>query len=250
MKKVTMVLLMSFLMMNGQRIIAQNLFSVYDRFGTKHNIEDLNTSSARFATISGSCSSGYFTAYFVQGSIWDVNPAAQAVLCQVLGDISNFLGSPLSTNPGIGPKIRLYCTDTPTTNPNALGAASSFYVFPGNAGNPDQGILDNQVQKMIMSGVDSYSNVPALLVNGSYYYHGMVYANPTPPGGASWNTTLTNTNVTNSEFCMYSMLLHEFSHALGVASLISGTGASVFGAADNFYSRYDKFLYILVEFLF
>ncbi len=230
------------------RIIAQSTgsgqFVVADRFGNKYNIENLYAGSVSTvqSIIGSTCSSGYFIASFEQGSIWDVNSAAQAVLCQVLKDISNFIISPLSTNINVGPKIRLYCGNTPTASPGTLGAASAYYVFPVSSTNPNQGLIDNQIYKMIVSGVDSYSNVPSSFVNGSFFYHGYVYGNPNPPGGGSWNTTMTSTTVANTEFCMYSIFLHEICHALGFASLIDANGTSILNPLSNSYSRYDKFL--------
>src|SRR5690606_33991099 len=41
---------------------------------------------------------------------------------------------------------------------------------------------------------------------------------------------------------LYGVGLHEMMHVLGFASLISSTGVSKFGAANNYYTTYDQFL--------
>jgi hypothetical protein len=226
-------------------------FVAADRFGNRFDISRLSLDSP-FPPDSptqpqpaptASCSTGYFIAYYAQGSFWDNNTAAQSVLCQVLWDISNFLSSSLSLSPASGPKIKLYCSNTPTSVPSALAGASGIYVFPASSSVSNQGLIDNQIYKMIISGIDSYSNVPISYVNGTSFYHGLVYVNPTPPGGANWNTALTSTSVGTSDFCLYSILLHEVVHALGFSSLIGPSGFSVLGSASNFYSRYDRFLF-------
>ncbi len=251
MKKQSLILAQIFLLLISGKIISQrtSVFVAFDRFGNEYNIEDLNINSNKslggIATIHAaptvSCSAGYFIAYYPSGSFWDGNTAAQNVLCAVLTDLSNFISSSLSTSAGVGPKIRLYCMNTPTTIPGALGSASAFHVFPNNPVNPNQGIIDNQIYKMIISGIDSYSAIPSSFVNGNAFYHGIIQINPSPQGG-NWNMNLTNSNVGSSEFCLYTLLLHEVVHALGFASLISSNGTSVFGSLNNFYSRYDKFL--------
>jgi hypothetical protein len=123
-----------------------------------------------------------------------------------------------------------------------LGLASPIFVYPNSPNYINQGIIQNQIQKMIASGIDSYTNIPVNYVNSTTFYHGYIYLNPTPPNG-TWNTNLTSLNVTSSEFCLYTVLLHELTHALGFASIIDASGASVLGPNNNLFSKFDTYLF-------
>jgi hypothetical protein len=59
--------------------------------------------------------------------------------------------------------------------------------------------------------------------------------------GYNWNSTLAAPSA--SQFDLYSVSLHEITHALGFASLISPTGASQFGnGTSGTFSNFDPFL--------
>ncbi|HQQ94323.1 MAG TPA: T9SS type A sorting domain-containing protein [Bacteroidia bacterium] len=221
-------------------------FEAYDRFGQKYALEELNTQNDRpiggltniHSIPTQTCNAGYFNLYFASGSYFDGNSSAQQVLCQLFLDLSNFLPSPSTSN---GTKVNIYCTNTPSAATNALGAATGFYVFPAGANSANQGILDNQIYKTIISGIDSYSALPTSFQNATNFYHGMVQVNPNPPSG-TWNLNMAITNLSSGQYDLYSVMLHEASHALGFESLINSNGNSVFGATDNYFSRYDQFL--------
>ena len=187
---------------------------------------------------------GYFNLYydadFCNGCDAATQTAIQNVFCQVFNDISAFISSPLSTT---GNKVNINIRNIASLNaPNGiLGWATSFYLTPGVS--CSGGIADNVMWQTINSGVDGYTNAVQPLyssnrygVNGNPYYHGMLAFNFS---GINWHTDMTTPPGYN-EYDLYSVALHEFTHALGFASLIGSDGSSDIGG--NYYSRYDKYL--------
>ncbi len=232
--------------------------TLFDRFGKKYSLDDIrlganpsmntNTQGKGYSenqttTVpSQSCSAGYFNLYFSTGSYYDGNTSAQNALCQLFTDVTGFINSSLSPVSGIGVKVNILCRNTPTSVPNALAAASSFYSLPLSPTNPNQGIIDNQIQKTIITGADPFAGLPiALFPGASNFYHGYIETNPNPLGGV-WNTNLSSITIGAGNYDFYTIMLHEVVHALGFASLISSSGTSVFGASNNYYSRYDQYL--------
>jgi Secretion system C-terminal sorting domain len=227
---------------------------VFDHFGNKYLLEDLknkdNTNGKPKAAFIG-CSSGYFDLYFEPGSgmetIGDpLHDARRAVLCQVFSDISDFINSPLSS-PGNTTKVNILIrsiSSYSTSNPGALGLASSFYSGPINIDPLNSAIIDNHIWKTINSGVDSYTNVTypiySSYVNGASYgfYHGLMAFD----FNYVWNLDISQPLCPANQYDLYSVALHEIVHALGFASLLSPSGTSQFGAYFNYYSRYDMFL--------
>jgi len=202
-----------------------------------------------------SCNSGYFELYIEDGSGFENLPASnpmaivhqerRAVLCQIFSDISNFISSPLTTT---GEKVRIWVRDI-STQPAAgsstlLGRASAFYVFPQNGPQPGYGgIVDNEIWKTIHLGSDSYQNVIPSLASGgasSLFYHGMVTMNFDPL--INWNTNLSLTTIPSNQHDLYSILLHEITHALGFSSRIDFDGTSKFGPNYNYFTRFDSHL--------
>jgi hypothetical protein len=181
--------------------------------------------------------------------------ARRAVVCQVFSDLSQFIETP---NSSIHVNILIKNINTelsgfnPTTNPNpaassnVLGLATSYYVLPSLGPNIIGGIADNEIWKTINSGIDSYTNVASPLSstsssnNGSGYYHGMVALNFNNPS-INWHLDLSQ-STNNGLYDLYSVILHEVTHALGFASLIDVNGNSKFGTNFPYYSRYDLFL--------
>lgn len=230
--------------------------TVFDRYGNKFALRDLQlgnapagqntagkppSSPAQTNSIpSMMCSAGYFDLYFATNSCFDgmSQPAVDKrnVACQLFTDISGFI------NTSYTGRINILCDNTSTAQPFALGTASSFYVFPSFPTNPNQGIIDNQIHKAIISGQDPFATLPISVFPGANnFYYGYVNANPNPP--LPWSTNLATTNINAMEFDLYTVLLHEVTHALGFASMIDAGGISRFGAAHNMFTRFDKFLY-------
>lgn len=143
------------------------------------------------------------------------------VICQVFSDISAFIGSPLTTN-GLNNKVNIWVRDinAVTTNTNStLGLATGFYCAP-ILNNNISGIVDNEIWKTIHSGVDSYTNVvPPVNIfggtssSGGTYYHGMMSFNFT--GVFNWNTNMGLTTIPSGDYDLYTVALHEITHALG-----------------------------------
>lgn len=58
--------------------------------------------------------------------------------------------------------------------------------------------------------------------------------------GHSWNSELDDPS--GGEFDLFSVLLHEVTHGLGITSVISSDGSSQFSSNDDAYTAYDKFV--------
>ncbi|WP_343635090.1 hypothetical protein [Fluviicola sp.] len=241
-----------------------NFDRVFDQNGNKYSLDEIKI--IRNGDPGGPpkalmlCSSGYFDLYFETGSGMEGNSttemARRNLICQVFSDISNFIQTP---NPSVKVNILIKNINTllpnynPNTNPNpaatsgVLGLASGFYVLPSNAPSAS-GIADNEIWKTINSGTDSYTNVvsPLIASNGAgsssaaYFYHGMAAFNFNNPA-INWHLDLSNPTATGL-YDLYTVALHEITHALGFASLISANGTSKFGTGFNYYSRYDQYL--------
>ncbi len=226
---------------------------VSDISGNQYHLSDLNIQVSKLGTStvnsvpSSSCIAGNFILWFSPNFL--SSGISTSIVCQVVTDISNFIISPLSstvTNPN-NFKINLFCDATASSS--FLGGATSFYSYPLNATNPNLGILDGAIYKALTSGQDPYANLPITFTNSSGFYHGFILINstpnsaaPSPPSLTQWNQ---NPNVipAPNEVDLYSVLLHEITHALGFATLIDSNGFSVNGSSNNFFSRYDHFLY-------
>lgn len=227
--------------------------TVFDNQGNKYFLSDLNifsSNSSKYGsgTINAisnySCSAGYFNLYFGMGSCFDGTTTAASdkrnVLCNLFTDICGFIHSPLSV-PGNTVRVNLYCGDlTAATSTNVLGLASSIYLCPANATNPNQGIVRSQVEKAIISGVDPYQNMPLSVFGSANFYHGLLRLNPSTT--YTWNCNLSTATMSPSEYDLYSVMFHEAMHVLGFGSLIDFNGVSLAGSANNFFAQYDRFL--------
>jgi len=232
------------------------LETVFDRFGNKYRLEDVNTApkpnvtnKTQMLSSTVLCSSGIFDLYFEAGSGMEGNTTAEIdrrnVVCQVFSDLSNFINSPLH-NVGNTTRVKIWVRDItqiPNVNTATLGLATGFYNVPTSPTVVNGGIADNEMWKTIHAGVDSYTNVQnpiiglSSIVTSGSFYHGMIAIN----SAANWNTNL-SLNALASENDLYTVVLSEVTHALGFASLIDFDGNSKLGTAYKYYSRYDTFL--------
>ncbi len=174
--------------------------------------------------------------------------ARKNVLVQVFQDISNFVASPLTTN-GLNNKVNIWIrkiTNVPNVPTSALGLATSFSNMPFNTTSGFGGIADNEVWKTIHLGKDSYTNVTPPISSYSssnsgtsgIFFHGMMAINFST---YTWNTNL-SVLANSTQYDLYTIVLHEVTHALGFASLLDQNGSSLFGTGYNYFSRYDRFL--------
>lgn len=224
---------------------------VFDRFGSKYSLEDIRidtrTDSNGVQKSVLLCTGGYFDLYFEAGCGMDGSSATEIarrnVLCQVFSDLSNFI---TPANPSVRVNIWVRNIANIVSNPSTsgvLGLASGFYTVPSSA--PTfSGIVDNEIWKTINSGTNSYTNVTSPLNSlggpNASFYHGIVAFNFSNPS-INWHTNLSLTTSTGL-YDMYTIALHEATHALGFASLIDASGVSKLGAGNQYYSRYDLFL--------
>jgi hypothetical protein len=234
------------------------LDTVFDRFGNKYSLKDIavdTTSYERGGPIKKTtqlcANAGYFDLYFEAGSGMEGAGSPDVdrrnVICQVFSDVSAFIGSPLNST---GNRVKIWVRDINQVVGNSngvLGLATSFYSAPSNNTSGFGGIVDNEIWKTIHTGVDSYSNTcsPLMSLGGpnsssATFFHGMMAFNFTT--SINWQTVLTTPTITAGNFDLYSVALHEITHALGFASLINYNGTSKFGPGYNYYSRYDLFL--------
>ncbi len=230
------------------------LETVFDNYGNRYSLSDIKIpdDSSSYIMQSVTCSPGYFNLFFENG--WEGStanaPAKEAVICQVLSDLSNFIVSPLN---GSTTKVNIWVRNINAfiANPSTsitLGIATPFYCLPYNTTSNFGGIADNEIWKTIQSGTNSYTNVAAPLNmtssgasgSGLNYYHGQMAFN-FENSQVSWNLNLSNGSGTG-QFDFYSTVLHEMMHALGFASTMNSNGNSIFGNGFNYYSRYDLFL--------
>lgn len=233
--------------------------NVFDQYGNKYSLGDI-VAGANYRGSGGVnqpssllCAPGYFNLYFEAGCGMDGNTAVEvarrAVICQVFADISDFIESPLETN-GQNNRVNIWIRninqiDANSANSGVLGLATAFYNVPQNNVAGFGGIADNEIWKTIHSGSDSYTNVASPIVtqggvntSGGTFYHGYAafnFNNAT----INWNTNLGIASSPAGLYDLYSVALHEVTHALGFASLINFDGQSKLGAGFNYYSRYD-----------
>lgn len=239
--------------------------NIFDHYGNKYDPSDIlinkerenSNGTANKSTNPTPMSCGFFNLYFETGSGLEdasnpIHVARRNVVCRVFSDLSNFINSPLKTN-GLNNKVNIWVRNinnaipAPNTPAGVLGLASSFYSMPYNATTGFGGIADNEIWKTIHLGTDSYDGVfSPVNSNGSssgvsgLFYHGMMAFNFSD-SLINWNTDLSVASFPGL-YDLYSVVLHEITHAVGFSSLINASGNSKFGTGFNYFTRYDAFL--------
>ncbi len=231
---------------------------VFDKDGREYSLSDLQvrldySHNTTFVSSTTSCTAGFFNVYFANGSGMESTTITahndrRALVCHILQNVSGLLGgwatwpSSVHVNILVDNMVNLG-VPTPSAS-GALGLATSFYAIPSNPSNPNPGIAENMLEKTIKSKQDAWTNLisPVISTGGASFYHGAMafnFANPS----YTWCTTYSTSLAPFNQYDLYTVILHEITHALGFASLISSSGISRFGPNYNYYSQYDKFLY-------
>jgi hypothetical protein len=161
-----------------------------------------------------------------------VHVARRNTLISALQEIETFLILP-DQNQRVNLWVRKIGTMTSNVNFH-LARSSSIYMVPQNESGA---VLDGEVWKTLNSGVSSYKNV---LNNPTEFYHGILsfnfdkYLNES----ITWHTEL---NKFPKENCkdLYTIVLKEMMHVLGVTSLMNAAGKCVFGDEYKYFSRFD-----------
>jgi len=227
---------------------------VFDANGNKYSLYNLQTppSNQNYFLPAITIDAGYFRLFISSTTIF-TNSAAANVLKQVCQDISGLIVAHAPLNAASNSAdINIFVTTE--NDPAKLASFSSFFSFPLNPTNPNQGYIDGLIHKYLTTGIDPYSNLPITFTNTSAnnslanFYHGILFINNTPnlpPLFANWNFAL-NTFAPNGQYDLYSTLLHEITHGLGFQSLIrlqNQSAISIFGPQNQYYSRYDQYLF-------
>jgi hypothetical protein len=225
---------------------------LYDHYGNEYRLKDLKidtvTPTNKSVSFPNECNSGYFKLYYEDGSGFEIqgnsiHQQRRAVLCQLFYDLSQFI-IPADPNTSVNIWVKNINDIFPSGTNLPAGAATGLYSIPSNTTSTLGGIIENQIWKTINSGVDAYTNVGASFLNQNQsfgnssptYYHGIITFDFT---NINWNTNL-SVSPSSIQHDLYSVALHEITHALGFASLIGIDGSSKSGSP--YYTRYDTHL--------
>lgn len=210
------------------------LEKAFDRYGKDYQMLQIHIPSTNVIHEEETVA---FKLYFESGSgMEDLNNTEHVqrrnVLLTVLTDVENFLGIKSPDN-----KVNIWvrainqASNSPCLR---LGLGSSLYnVLENNTGR----IADGEVWKTLISDINAYTNV---VNTPNDFYHGILAFNFSTCNGntISWHTDL-STAPASRDYDLYSVMLKETMHLLGVTSLMNAQGSSVFGANYKYYSRFD-----------
>jgi len=224
---------------------------VYDREGNLYNVNDLrfalpSTDNPQLLTITPTCNAGIFRLHFVDAGLnsgFDdpiLGPQRQAVACQVFTDLSQLINeanSPYSSIQNLGNgnsfvEIEVRQSINTASNP-MLGMAGQYYL------SSSFGIIHGTVWETINTGIDSWFGINNSNFGNFGIYHGLMQINFGHPFYLGNNPSAIPLN----DFDLYTVILHEALHALGIGSLINQNGTSKFTNTNpGIYSIYDTYL--------
>lgn len=246
--------------------VDNSYFALSDRFGNIYTVGDVSLQKyfdfTNPSALNGdnSCDCGYYRLILEEGSgfFGSSNEAIQKrqVLCQVFTDLSNFIESPLA---GSDQFAYIYIRNIDNVILNAssypLAVASSFSALPVDDFPEEgdvRGLADNELWKVINGGEDPYQGItfPLVTVGGSpnsvqgAFFHGYMTLDMTHNINEFTNWYYDySVPIGTQQIDLYSVILHEAMHMLGVASYLNYEGSSVANSIGIYYTRYDTHLY-------
>lgn len=221
---------------------------VYDRLGNSYFLNQLkflkqSIGNNSATSIPPTCIAGIFRLHYDDagtGLGFDdpiLGPQRQVVACQVYTDLSQLIvaaNSPYTSIPNLGNgsyvEIWVQSSLNSASNPT-LGTAGQFFLTSS------PGILHGSVWQTINTGIDSWFGVNATNFGSYGIYHGVMQINFGHPFYLGSNPAL----IPSTDYDLYTVILHEATHALGFGSLINSNGLSKF-APVAVYSYYDTYL--------
>ncbi len=178
---------------------------------------------------SSNCQAGFFEVQFVDdaglfSAPGGLGEARCAVVCAVLADLSQLFDRPANAG-AVSVRVEAYADPSDA----AAAFASAVYRVDGAS---SSGLLDGALRQAINASGDPYagwSDAPdhhaRIVINFAHAFN----LNPDALGF--------------TDIDLYSVVLHEMLHALGLASFIGADGNSVL-AGSAWFTRYDSFLQV------
>jgi hypothetical protein len=225
---------------------------VADRLGNIYKLQNLKLQSPTFldnqTNIISTDTVGYFIIDYNYACGMNTNSQNDSlkrnVILRVFEDISNFILTPIQTN---YIRIKIVSQNSIPTNGLQNGwriYGSSYYSVPKDQYNLS-GIVDSKIWESIVSGKNAWNNIvtPLWFENNSSgnFYHAFFTFNFSSYSSSEWYTDLTNQPGMN-DYDMYSGMLKEVLHTLGISSFILDNGESVLGNTKKYYTRFDRHL--------
>lgn len=221
--------------------------TVSDRFGNSYYPQELLLPSTPTSRANDICVAGnLFELRFIDvtnntAEGFDhptLGSARRNVLCSVFEDLAVLINERSPGNSLVKIIIQESATSSSGSMGSALGIASPYYI--DNAFH-DHGIVYNEIWKVINTGESTSQNFPGVFFGLSGGQpHGFMKIN------FSRDLALNINGLPDAgEYDLYSTVLHEALHMLGVASAIDKNGGSVVatvGAGSKLYTKYDTYL--------